>query len=119
MAQQRYTATEVAEAIADTRGFITYTARRLGCSRGTVYSYINKYQICKDAVADARAGFLDLAELTLYNKIKDGDITATIFALKTLGKDRGYSQRTEHTGAGNGSIEIKLTYDDNDGDNYS
>lgn len=116
MAKKRFTATEVADAIRETNGFITYTAKRLGCSRGTVYGYINEHDICKEAVDDARAGFLDVAEMTLLNKVKEGDVTAVIFALKTLGKDRGYSQRHEYTGAGNNAIEIKLTYDDNDND---
>jgi hypothetical protein len=108
---QKYKAQQVADAIKETRGFITYTARYLGCDRTTVYRYIDKYEICKQAVEDARGGFLDMAELTLYNKIKDGDITATIFALKTLGKSRGYSERHELTGADGNTLAVKIEYE--------
>lgn len=115
MAKKRYTAQQVAEAITETLGFITYTAKRLNCSRNTVYKYIDEYETCKQAMQDARAGFLDLAELTLYNKVKSGDITATIFALKTLGKERGYTERQELTGANGDNLKVMITYDsDND-----
>jgi|DEB0MinimDraft_3_1074331.scaffolds.fasta_scaffold38350_2 hypothetical protein len=109
---QRYTAQEVADAIIETKGFITYTAKKLGCDRKTVYRYIERYDICQQAVTDARAGFLDMAEMTLHNKILDGDVTATIFALKTIGKERGYTERHEHSGADGNSLKIEFVYPD-------
>ena len=90
---QRYKAQQVADAIIATRGFITYTARQLGCTRATVYDYINRYDVCKQAVEDARANMLDTAELRLWEQINDGDTTAIIFTLKTIGKHRGYIER--------------------------
>ena len=109
---QRYTAQEVADALIETKGFITYTAKKLGCDRKTVYRYIERYDICQQAVTDARAGFLDMAEMTLHNKILDGDVTATIFALKTIGKERGYTERHEHSGADGNSLKIEFVYPD-------
>ncbi len=114
MTQERYTAEQVAEAITETRGFITYTAKRLGCDRSTVYNYIKRYPICADAVADAREGFLDMAEMALHKKVQDEDITAIIFALKTVGKSRGYAQRYELTGSDGGALEVKIDYGDGD-----
>jgi hypothetical protein len=38
---------------------------------------------------------LDFAESQLYKQIKDGSTTATIFYLKTKGKQRGYVERQQ------------------------
>ena len=41
----------------------------------------------------------DFAESELMKLIKDGNVAATIFFLKTQGKARGYIERQEVTGA--------------------
>lgn len=97
---KRYKPQQVADAITQAKGFVTYAAQILGCDRSTVHNYINKYSECRQAVQDARAGMLDNAELQLLRQIQDGNITAIIFALKTIGKHRGYVERqqVEHSG---------------------
>lgn len=90
---RRYKAQDVADAITKSKGMITYAAKMLGCNRSTVHSYVNNFEVCREAVADARAGMLDNAELQLANQIQDGNITAIIFYLKTIGKHRGYIER--------------------------
>lgn len=90
---RRYKAKQVAEAITQARGFVTYAAKILGCDRTTVHNYIKAYDVCKQALKDARAGTLDNAELQLLNQINDGNTTAIIFYLKTIGKARGYVER--------------------------
>lgn len=108
---QKFTAQQVADAITETRGFITYTAKRLGCDRSTVYSYINKYAVCKKALEDARETMLDTAEMRLWEQINAGDTTAIIFTLKTIGKGRGYVERQELTGADGGPIKGYALFD--------
>lgn len=90
---RRYKAQDVADAITKSKGMITYAAKMLGCNRSTVHSYVNNFEVCREAVSDARAGMLDNAELQLANQIQDGNITAIIFYLKTIGKHRGYIER--------------------------
>lgn len=90
---RRYKAQDVADAITKSKGMITYAAKMLGCNRSTVHSYVNNFEVCREAVDDARAGMLDNAELQLANQIQDGNITAIIFYLKTIGKHRGYIER--------------------------
>ena len=90
---RKFSAKQVAEAITQTRGFITYTARHLGCDRGTVYNYINQFSVCRQAFNDTRENMLDTAEMRLWEKINAGDTTAIIFTLKTIGKARGYIER--------------------------
>ena len=41
---------------------------------------------------------LDMAESQLHKQILGGNTSATIFYLKTKGKNRGYVERHEHTG---------------------
>ena len=38
---------------------------------------------------------LDFAESQLHEQIREGNVTATIFLLKTKGKKRGYIERQE------------------------
>ena len=52
---------------------------------------------CKLDIAcdDLKDVTLDFAESQLHKQIKEGNTTATIFLLKTLGKKRGYVERQE------------------------
>ena len=40
---------------------------------------------------------LDFAESQLHKQIKDGNVTATIFYLKTKGTKRGYIEKHDHS----------------------
>ena len=103
----RYTAAQVAEAIAEARGFVSTAAKNLGCSRMTIYNYINRYATVKQAKEDAREDMIDFAEAKLFQLIKAENITAIIFYLKCQAKDRGYIDRVqhEHSGRDGGPIE--------------
>ncbi len=96
----RYTAQQVADALTRAKGFVSVTAKNLGCSDQTVRNYMDRYAICKQAVLDAREQMIDIAEGRLYQNINEGDNTAIIFFLKTQAKHRGYIEKsvTEVTG---------------------
>lgn len=106
---QRYTAQQVAAALAQAKGFISVAARNLGCADQTVRDYIARYAVCKQAVTDARESMIDIAEGRLYQNINNGDNTAIIFFLKTQAKHRGYTERHELTGKDGGDIAVKST----------
>lgn len=89
---QRYTPTQVAEALLASRGIYTATAQRLGCDAKTVERYIARYVQCADAAKEARRGIVDLAEAKLINKLNAGEWPAIHYTLSTLGKDRGWGQ---------------------------
>ena len=114
MANERYTAQEVADALKEAKGFISVAARRLGCIDQTVRNYVDRYAACKQAILDARESMIDLAEGKLYQNINEGDNTAIIFFLKTQAKHRGYVERSEVTGKDGGAVNIRLTWGDND-----
>jgi hypothetical protein len=121
----KYTAEEVANAILAAQGMITHAARKLGCTRKTVYNYIDRYVTVAEAVEDSRAKLGDQIETTLLTEAlgkrndkgeytKEPNITALIFLAKThpAMKERGYSQRTELTGADGGAMEVRFVYPD-------
>lgn len=104
----RYTAQQVADALTRAKGFVSVTAKNLGCSDQTVRNYIDRYALCKQAVLDAREQMIDIAEGRLYQNINEGDNTAIIFFLKTQAKHRGYIEKsvTEVTGTNGGPVEV-------------
>jgi hypothetical protein len=98
----------VRNAIVKSRGLLSFAAQFLGCERATVYSYLEKWPDLKQVVADQREGLIDVAESRLLGNIDRGDTTAIIFFLKTQGRNRGYVERQEITGADGGAVETKI-----------
>jgi hypothetical protein len=62
--------------------------------RNTLMKWIDEEDL-KNAVIEGRNSRLDFAESKLDQNINNGDTTAIIFLLKTLGKDRGYVERKD------------------------
>jgi hypothetical protein len=61
-------------------------------------------------MAQCREDFIDFAENKLMERISEGDTTSIIFALKCLGKDRGYVERAalEVSGANGGALKAEI-----------
>lgn len=78
-----------------TLGNITASCQAAEISRQTYYNWIEADPAFKQAVDDINEESVDFAESSLKQQIKDGDTTATIFYLKTKGKNRGYVEKTE------------------------
>ena len=93
---QRFTEEQVAQAVMEAGGILTTAARRLGCASCTVYEYLERFPALKGVLGEARESSVDLAESKLMEAINAGNLTAIIFFLKTQGKSRGYSERSEH-----------------------
>lgn len=85
----------VLETLAKTKGLVSPAARILGVSRGTLYNYIQADPEIKQAVYDSRETLIDMAEAKLAELVANGETTAIIFTLKTIGKHRGYIEKTE------------------------
>ena len=69
--------------------------KQVGIDRTTHYRWYNEDKKYKEACDDLKDVTLDFAESQLHKQIKEGNTTATIFLLKTLGKKRGYVERQE------------------------
>jgi hypothetical protein len=97
-------------ALKETKGMVYLAARQLGCSHQTVYNYIKRHPTVEEAWKAEHGTVGDNAELALYSAILKGEHWAVTFYLRTKGKDRGYTERTEQeiTGAGGGPIEQRL-----------
>ena len=79
-------------------GSISTASRNIGVSRQIVYEWRRQDKIfdleVKEAVNEGKELLADLAESALVTKIKNGDITAIIFTLKNLRKER-YAEKDE------------------------
>lgn len=106
----KYTPGRVAEVLAEAHGMVSVAARRLGCNRSTVQRYAQRHESVREALADARELMTDTAELALYEAIQQREAWAVCFYLKTQGKERGYVERQEHTGANGDPMRFTFTF---------
>jgi len=106
---EKYTTAQMIEALREKHGNLSAAARYLGCSRNTIARYIENYPTVKAVYDEERETLIDFAENQLFQQVKDGNITAIIFTLKTIGKSRGYVERQEVTGADGKPMETKIT----------
>ena len=74
---------------------VTTAVKQVGIDRQTHYNWLKKDPKYAADVKDIENVTLDFAESQLHEQIRDGNVTATIFLLKTKGKKRGYIERQE------------------------
>jgi hypothetical protein len=103
--RQRYTASQVIDALRHTKGLVHQAAKLLRCDPETIQNYCKRYKAVQQAKEDARAELVDTAVLQLWHAVERGDMAAVFFVLRTLGKDRGFSERYEVTGTAGGPIQ--------------
>jgi len=111
--KEKFTAIQVIDALREKHGNLSAAARFLGCDRHTVSRYIATYPTVKAVADEERETLIDFAENQLFKQVQEGNITAIIFTLKTIGKHRGYVERQEVTGAEGGAIVVN--WDDSEG----
>lgn len=97
----------VADAITKSQGVLAAAAVALKCSRATVQNYVNKYATVKKAYEEANETTIDFVEQQLLKAIREGNITAMIFFLKTKAKHRGYVERQEMAGPDGGPVVVE------------
>lgn len=86
------------EALIKSLGIVTTASKAAGIDRGTHYDWLQSDPEYKAAVEDINNVVLDFAESQLHKQILKGEVSSTIFFLKTKGKGRGYIERNEITG---------------------
>jgi len=75
-------------------GVVTTACKTVGISRQTHYNWLQDPDYAA-AIEDVSEVAVDFAESHLHKLIKEGNPAATIFFLKTKGKNRGYVERQE------------------------
>lgn len=83
------------QALEKALGIVTQACKVVGISRQTHYNWMAADEDYKGAVEDLGDVALDFAESKLHKLIDSGNPAATIFYLKTKGKNRGYVERQE------------------------
>jgi hypothetical protein len=83
------------EALEKSLGVVTTACKQVGISRETHYRWVKEDAGYANAVEDVENIALDFAESQLHKQIMEGSTGATIFYLKTKGKNRGYIERVE------------------------
>lgn len=112
----RFSVDQVIDAAKQTKGLVSLMAKRLGCNPQTVRNYAARYSTVAQAIKEEREAMVDVAELALYNQVTNGESWAVQFTLRTLGKDRGYTDRHEVTGEGGRAIVVTLKLGDDESD---
>lgn len=86
---------DVVAAIQATYGNMAAIGRLLSKTRSEIQKYIDADKELRLLVADQREGFLDDIELKAINVALAGDTTNQRFFLQTLGKNRGYTTKSD------------------------
>ena len=111
---EKFTADEVIEAIRQAQT-AAGAARILGCDSDTIRNYAKRYVTVDRVLHSEREDLVDYAESGLRRAIEKDEGWAIAFALKTIGKNRGYTERTEVTGANGNALVIQMTWGDDAG----
>ena len=115
--KKQFTLEEIGAALTRNDGRVYVTAKELGITARAIYDRMNNHPQLKEIVEDARGELVDLAESALKKKVLEGDTAAAIFVSKTLGKERGYTERQEITGANGAPIPVIAFKWTDEGDN--
>jgi hypothetical protein len=76
-------------------GIVTSACKAVGIARETHYRWLREDEDYSTSVKSIEDIALDFAESQLHQQIKNGEVSSTIFFLKTKGKKRGYIERQE------------------------
>lgn len=87
---------DILNALESSLGIVTTACKNIGISRETFYRWMREDNEFERQVKDIENISLDFAESQLLKQIKDGNVTATIFYLKTKGTKRGYIEKQDH-----------------------
>jgi len=85
----------IINALEKSLGVVTTACKNVGIGRTIFYEWIKDDKSFAKEVNDIQNIALDFAESQLHKQIGDGSTIATIFYLKTKGKNRGYIERQE------------------------
>tara|TARA_R110000744_G_scaffold160240_1_gene276541 strand:- start:228 stop:566 length:339 start_codon:yes stop_codon:yes gene_type:complete len=83
------------QALEASLGVVTTACKKVDLPRSTFYKWIKEDAKFAEQAKDITNIALDFAESHLHKQIGDDNTAATIFYLKTKGKNRGYVERQQ------------------------
>ena len=103
----------IIECLRQTNGLVHLAAKRVPCSPSTIYQRARDVAKVQRAIEEHRDELVDLGELALRAAVIAREPWAVALVLKTLGRNRGYVERQELTGAEGGPMqhEVIVTWD--------
>ena len=104
--QSQYSDEQIAVALRTCRGNLSAVARILGLRRQKLKERVDRTPDLVAVRMDELEALLDKAEENIYEAVYAGDYKATIFVLRTLGRDRGYCTSTELRGGPENSLSL-------------
>lgn len=108
--RKQYSREAFAKAIRQSYGIKSAVAAAVGCSRQTVDNALKEWPELGDLLEAQRGQLVADATSALVKDIQnpqsEGHQRAYLFALKTLGKNDGFAERTEVTGADGGALML-------------
>ena len=110
----KFSNADIIKALEEKKGMIYLAAKLIGCHPDTIFKRARRSKAIQAAIDSARGVMLDNAETKLDTAINNGESWAIAFALRTIGRNRGYVERQEVSGADGGPLEIKFTWEDDD-----
>jgi len=110
MGKPKYEREQVIAALKAHNGMVYLAAEALHCTPQTIYNYARRYVSVQEAIDGSRGKVLDMAEQALYSAILNREAWAVAFALRTIGRHRGYVERSEQeiTGKDGGPIPVQV-----------
>ena len=104
--KERVKTQRIIDCLKETNGLVSLAAKRVPCSVTTIYTRARDVARVQQVIDECRGELVDLGELALRRAVHNGEPWAVSLVLKTLGKNRGYVERQEVTGADGGAIEM-------------
>jgi hypothetical protein len=93
--KRQFTDAQIIAALKKTKGLVYLAARLVGCSTETIYERRRTNEDVGRTIKEERGTIVDKAEQKLARAIDKGESWAIAMVLRTLGKDRGYVERSE------------------------
>jgi aspartate oxidase len=90
-----FTTAQIIDALTKSRGMVYIAAKALQCSPRTISRRAETNKDVRTAIEASRGEVLDVAEVALMAAIQRQESWAIAFALRTIGRHRGYVERTE------------------------
>jgi len=109
MAIEKYKLSQVAKAIKDNNGLLTYAAKALKCDYHTIQNYINRHPSLRKVRDEIDDTILDLCENKIHELINDGDADSIWKYIKYKGRKRGYIESTDSNVSLKGTLNTNTT----------